>query len=144
LPAAVLWPQRIDRETEWKVNTSSILSAARVLVAKLLRERYTEHRRGKIETRSNFEMGSSACARHFETGSSQSWTKIHENHEVRIMGGMLRRSPLAAMMHHGTECPRRRRPALRIQQGELRMQWETPTAVDIRFGFEITMYVAAR
>ena len=24
------------------------------------------------------------------------------------------------------------------------MQWQTPTAVDFRFGFEITMYVAAR
>jgi len=26
----------------------------------------------------------------------------------------------------------------------LRMQWTTPTATDFRFGFEITMYVAAR
>jgi coenzyme PQQ precursor peptide PqqA len=25
-----------------------------------------------------------------------------------------------------------------------RMQWQTPTATDFRFGFEITMYVAAR
>jgi coenzyme PQQ precursor peptide PqqA len=24
------------------------------------------------------------------------------------------------------------------------MTWQTPTAVDFRFGFEITMYVAAR
>jgi coenzyme PQQ precursor peptide PqqA len=24
------------------------------------------------------------------------------------------------------------------------MTWETPTATDFRFGFEITMYVAAR
>ncbi|WP_227817935.1 pyrroloquinoline quinone precursor peptide PqqA [Nitrogeniibacter aestuarii] len=24
------------------------------------------------------------------------------------------------------------------------MKWETPAAVDFRFGFEITMYVAAR
>jgi len=27
---------------------------------------------------------------------------------------------------------------------EIDMTWETPTAVDFRFGFEITMYVAAR
>lgn len=26
----------------------------------------------------------------------------------------------------------------------LRMTWQTPTATDLRFGFEITMYVAAR
>ena len=26
----------------------------------------------------------------------------------------------------------------------LPMQWQTPQAADIRFGFEITMYVAAR
>lgn len=24
------------------------------------------------------------------------------------------------------------------------MKWETPTATDLRFGFEITMYIAAR
>jgi len=24
------------------------------------------------------------------------------------------------------------------------MQWQTPTATDFRFGFEITLYVAAR
>jgi coenzyme PQQ precursor peptide PqqA len=28
--------------------------------------------------------------------------------------------------------------------GEPPMTWQTPTAVDFRFGFEITMYVAAR
>ncbi|OYU92795.1 MAG: pyrroloquinoline quinone precursor peptide PqqA [Burkholderiales bacterium PBB5] len=27
---------------------------------------------------------------------------------------------------------------------ETRMTWTTPAATDIRFGFEITMYVAAR
>ncbi|WP_114970890.1 pyrroloquinoline quinone precursor peptide PqqA [Rhodoferax ferrireducens] len=24
------------------------------------------------------------------------------------------------------------------------MQWQTPTAIDFRFGFEITMYIATR
>lgn len=28
--------------------------------------------------------------------------------------------------------------------GAFDMQWQTPTATDLRFGFEITMYVAAR
>ena len=28
--------------------------------------------------------------------------------------------------------------------GDLSMKWETPTATDLRFGFEITMYVSAR
>jgi coenzyme PQQ precursor peptide PqqA len=28
--------------------------------------------------------------------------------------------------------------------GDPLMQWQTPTATDLRFGFEITMYVAAR
>jgi coenzyme PQQ precursor peptide PqqA len=27
---------------------------------------------------------------------------------------------------------------------ETTMTWETPTAIDFRFGFEITMYVTAR
>jgi coenzyme PQQ precursor peptide PqqA len=30
------------------------------------------------------------------------------------------------------------------RQGDLLMQWQTPTATDLRFGFEITLYVAAR
>ncbi len=29
-------------------------------------------------------------------------------------------------------------------RGEIPMQWQTPTAIDFRFGFEITMYVASR
>jgi coenzyme PQQ precursor peptide PqqA len=40
----------------------------------------------------------------------------------------------------------RQAPALRpaLFTGDLEMQWETPTAIDFRFGFEITLYVAAR
>jgi coenzyme PQQ precursor peptide PqqA len=30
------------------------------------------------------------------------------------------------------------------ERKETPMQWTTPTATDFRFGFEITMYVAAR
>jgi coenzyme PQQ precursor peptide PqqA len=29
-------------------------------------------------------------------------------------------------------------------EGDFPMQWQTPTATDFRFGFEITMYVSAR
>lgn len=38
------------------------------------------------------------------------------------------------------------RPACRsfFYLKETRMQWTTPTATDLRFGFEITMYVSAR
>jgi coenzyme PQQ precursor peptide PqqA len=35
-----------------------------------------------------------------------------------------------------------RRP--RVTTRRLFMTWQTPTATDFRFGFEITMYVAAR
>lgn len=35
------------------------------------------------------------------------------------------------------------RLARHIEQ-EIFMQWTTPTACDLRFGFEITMYVSAR
>ena len=43
----------------------------------------------------------------------------------------------------------RRRDAPPIQQlpytrEEIMMTWETPRACDLRFGFEITMYIAAR
>jgi coenzyme PQQ precursor peptide PqqA len=30
------------------------------------------------------------------------------------------------------------------REGDSTMQWQTPSACDFRFGFEITMYVAAR
>jgi coenzyme PQQ precursor peptide PqqA len=30
------------------------------------------------------------------------------------------------------------------REGDFQMTWQTPQAVDIRFGFEITMYAAAR
>jgi coenzyme PQQ precursor peptide PqqA len=43
---------------------------------------------------------------------------------------------------------RRRRAAVSIgrrsDNEDLHMKWETPVAVDLRFGMEITMYVANR
>ncbi len=45
-------------------------------------------------------------------------------------------------------CPLRCQPALCMftlfNPRRTPMTWQTPTAVDFRFGFEITMYVAAR
>lgn len=41
------------------------------------------------------------------------------------------------------ELPDRRGPALPVT-GELVMKWETPQAIDFRFGMEITMYIAHR
>jgi len=32
----------------------------------------------------------------------------------------------------------------RNHRQELTMKWETPTAIDMRFGMEITMYIANR
>ena len=40
--------------------------------------------------------------------------------------------------------PCKRRPALATTPRSTHMQWQTPTATDLRFGFEITLYVAAR
>ena len=40
-----------------------------------------------------------------------------------------------------------RMPPVRCPHAQSRrplMQWQTPTATDLRFGFEITLYVAAR
>jgi coenzyme PQQ precursor peptide PqqA len=48
------------------------------------------------------------------------------------------------------DSPRNREiPAATVRRSELQeqealMQWTTPTAVDFRLGFEITMYVSAR
>ena len=35
-------------------------------------------------------------------------------------------------------------PASRQMTGGLVMKWETPRAIDLRFGMEITMYIAHR
>jgi coenzyme PQQ precursor peptide PqqA len=48
-------------------------------------------------------------------------------------------------MMHGAPCPTLRRPVQRnARKGDFPMTWQTPQASDFRFGFEITMYVAAR
>jgi len=47
-------------------------------------------------------------------------------------------------LHSGTRCPRGRHRAPCHLSGDFPMQWQTPTAIDFRFGFEITMYVANR
>lgn len=60
-------------------------------------------------------------------------------------------SPLAAPFEAGTPwcmgpwCPTWHRPVPRnAREGDSPMTWQTPQASDFRFGFEITMYVAAR
>ena len=45
----------------------------------------------------------------------------------------------------GPPGPTRHRPVPRnVREGDSSMTWQTPQASDFRFGFEITMYVAAR
>ena len=45
----------------------------------------------------------------------------------------------------GPLCLTRHRPVPRnAREGDSQMTWQTPQASDFRFGFEITMYVAAR
>jgi coenzyme PQQ precursor peptide PqqA len=71
--------------------------------------------------------------------------RFHENHEARFMISAPRLGGPRVQDGHGClRAPRSRRPALRHFIRRLRMKWETPTAVDFRFGFEITMYVSAR
>ena len=48
-------------------------------------------------------------------------------------------------MAHGTAMSRATPPVPRnAREGDSPMTWQTPQASDFRFGFEITMYVAAR
>jgi pyrroloquinoline quinone biosynthesis protein A len=71
---------------------------------------------------------------------------IHENHEVLIKARQLALPPRRS--HHSVRDETR--PAAPpgavtcFFEKETLMQWTTPTASDFRFGFEITMYVAAR
>jgi coenzyme PQQ precursor peptide PqqA len=77
--------------------------------------------------------------------SADPFAAIHENHEVRIMISWLERGGPTVQDAQGTP----RIPAAAIRRratlaGDSHMKWETPTATDLRFGFEITMYVSAR
>lgn len=49
-----------------------------------------------------------------------------------------------ATMRHGIDDSPSRQFRRGVQTMEAKMTWQTPTATDFRFGFEITMYVAAR
>lgn len=57
-----------------------------------------------------------------------------------------RMAPTGAPGHHASRAKRAPwyRPAPRHEEKGDFMTWQTPTATDFRFGFEITMYVAAR
>ena len=69
---------------------------------------------------------------------------IHENHEARIMARGLCAAPRAREDARQDKVLASTVRRLRHPRGELPMQWQTPTAIDLRFGFEITMYVASR
>jgi coenzyme PQQ precursor peptide PqqA len=56
----------------------------------------------------------------------------HENHEARFMILPFRPAPALPIMGLDDE-PR-----------SIVMKWETPAAIDFRFGMEITMYIANR
>jgi coenzyme PQQ precursor peptide PqqA len=47
-------------------------------------------------------------------------------------------------LRHGSGPEQLAATALNETLRRLAMKWETPTACDFRFGFEITMYIAAR
>ncbi len=61
---------------------------------------------------------------------------------------MVRRLALVPVSRHhasrSREAPAGAVRCLCHSTGDFPMQWQTPTATDFRFGFEITMYVAAR
>ena len=61
-----------------------------------------------------------------------------------MVGRTVRGAAVGATMRHGMTASPRLPPGAVPLHRRLRMQWQTPTATDFRFGFEITMYVAAR
>jgi coenzyme PQQ precursor peptide PqqA len=70
---------------------------------------------------------------------------IHENHEVPFMMSALVRG--TRLRDHSSRGGSALAAAVRRCEPDLRrhrMTWETPTAIDWRFGFEISLYVANR
>jgi len=58
--------------------------------------------------------------------------QAHENHEVIFM---------ASRFHFPSTSPTMQRET---NERRIEMVWETPQAIDLRFGMEITMYIATR
>jgi coenzyme PQQ precursor peptide PqqA len=54
------------------------------------------------------------------------------------------RRPGLSMRCGVMKSPRANQTVRANPQEHFHMQWQTPTAIDFRFGFEITMYVANR
>jgi coenzyme PQQ precursor peptide PqqA len=70
---------------------------------------------------------------------------IHENHEVPFMKAIL--FATSGWPDHRFRGDRALAAAVRrcgIFQRKFPMTWQTPTAIDWRFGFEISLYVANR
>lgn len=75
-----------------------------------------------------------------EPTSSQAGNRPHENHETVFMD--IRTSTAAHPGILGTGVKSGATFSKTTQ--ETFMEWQTPKACDFRFGFEITMYIAAR
>ena len=71
---------------------------------------------------------------------------IHENHEAAFMIFALPHSSCSAMLSSRARTIPRLDSNVLAQTciSETTMIWETPTAIDFRFGMEITMYIANR
>jgi coenzyme PQQ precursor peptide PqqA len=69
---------------------------------------------------------------------------FHENHEDRFMRCRLLVHAVPGHDVPGTSAVPAAPTGPAPPTGDFSMQWQTPQARDLRFGFEITMYVAAR
>ena len=61
-----------------------------------------------------------------------------------MVGGLVRRGPCTEHSVWDTVPAIAARRSCCPLKGDPSMTWQTPAATDLRFGFEITMYVAAR
>ena len=68
--------------------------------------------------------------------------KTGENHELRLAAPAMRRTAQAGTLEHSNVATS---ATFRKTTETFNMMiWETPAATDLRFGFEITMYIANR
>jgi coenzyme PQQ precursor peptide PqqA len=72
--------------------------------------------------------------------------QIHENHEYAIQDFAMRHvHPLSKINTVPADSlPVQQSATCGLTKQEKHMTWEKPTACDMRFGFEITMYIANR
>jgi coenzyme PQQ precursor peptide PqqA len=101
--------------------------------------RETRLRAPRLRGTARYGTATRTCAMAWRWRWRWRWRQHHENHEARFKN--IPYGPAGASRMIGWTIDFRRP---HISYGAWTMKWETPEAVDLRYGMEITMYISNR